>query len=62
MGKKKGHRQYRDLRYSIHHGESPFLGFPHRRHNKNLAKVSEARRIKESNRIESLEEEINDIL
>lgn len=62
MGKKRGHRQFKDFRYKLYHGDNPFLGYPHRRHNKNLTKNSEIRRIKEFDRIEILEEEISEIL
>lgn len=62
MGKKKGNRQYKELRYSIYHGDTPFLGYPHRRHKKNISKMSEVGRIREADHMESLEEEIREIL
>jgi len=62
MGNKKGHRQFKDLRYQLHNGDTPFLGYPHRQHKKNISKSKGIGRIREADHLESLEEEIREIL
>jgi hypothetical protein len=62
MGKKKGHRQFKDLRYKIFHSDNPFSGYPHRRHKKNISRVSGVGRIRESAHIEELEDEIRELI
>lgn len=62
MGNKKGHRQFKSLRHQLHNGEEHFAGYPHRRHRKALFKRSEIRNIKETDHLESLEEEVKEIL
>jgi len=64
MGSGKGHRQFKQLKREIFNSDQKFPGYPHRRHRKDRPafRQSEVRRIKEMAHIETLTEELSEII